>query len=467
MSAAQTAYSGQKLAQFLGITERAVQIRAKRENWQSAPRPGRGGGNLWLLTSMPEKTRLAIAAAVVAQMAKEAERPSKTQAVNTLSKLTPSKQDRAEARAMAVQMARRFAEQSGQSRTVAYEVFAWRYNSGELLSVPLWVRETLPQLCRASLCSPREDNGVIGSFVQNTAEQLPIQLEIYKNTALGYGWGAGIGAAVGTYAGGAGGTILAPVAGTLAGAAGGGLAGSVAGAKIGGVGYAAMAGYNLEADSAYGDFLKAGLDDNTANWASRAYGVLAGAIEGGTELVAGIPVLFGADPKRAATAGTVATKMTIKRAVLGFAKNFGKMQVAESGEEGVQTFTQNLVGEVAKATSSMETDFSFDNLSQDVVDSVFKTLWSGIGAGHAGPRLAIDVYSAKTGGGAAYLRDQVIAAGHENEQAVLTDLTSLSQDSKLAQRDPLLYEDAMRTLAQGGKINSVYIPASGMASGGT
>ena len=153
MSAAQTAYSGQKLAQFLGITERAVQIRAKRENWQSAPRPGRGGGSLWLLTSMPEKTRLAIAAAVVAQMAKEAERPSKTQTVNTISKLTPSKQDRAEARAMAVQMARRFAEQSGQSRTVAYEVFAWRYNSGELLSVPLWVRETLPQLCRASLCN--------------------------------------------------------------------------------------------------------------------------------------------------------------------------------------------------------------------------------------------------------------------------------------------------------------------------
>ncbi|ADP87625.1 Mu transposase C-terminal domain-containing protein [Nitratidesulfovibrio vulgaris] len=55
------AYTTQELVPLLGIQTRAVQIRAKREGWASRPRKGRGGGNEWLVASMPRATREAIA----------------------------------------------------------------------------------------------------------------------------------------------------------------------------------------------------------------------------------------------------------------------------------------------------------------------------------------------------------------------------------------------------------------------
>lgn len=52
----QAAYSTAEIASFLGVSRQAVDSRAKREGWQSRPRKARGGGNEWLLSSMPKAT---------------------------------------------------------------------------------------------------------------------------------------------------------------------------------------------------------------------------------------------------------------------------------------------------------------------------------------------------------------------------------------------------------------------------
>ncbi|OEU69168.1 MAG: hypothetical protein BA863_03515 [Desulfovibrio sp. S3730MH75] len=51
----------------------SIIARAKREGWQSQPRPGRGGGSLWVVQSMPESTREQISAALYQRM--KAEQP--------------------------------------------------------------------------------------------------------------------------------------------------------------------------------------------------------------------------------------------------------------------------------------------------------------------------------------------------------------------------------------------------------
>ena len=64
MNGMKEAYTARELSPILGLTERAVLYLAEREGWQSRPRAGRGGGREWLVDSMPEDTRLAIAAKV-------------------------------------------------------------------------------------------------------------------------------------------------------------------------------------------------------------------------------------------------------------------------------------------------------------------------------------------------------------------------------------------------------------------
>lgn len=55
------AYTTRELVPLLGVeVHSSVARRATRESWQSRTRTGRGGGNEWLLASMPEATRLAI-----------------------------------------------------------------------------------------------------------------------------------------------------------------------------------------------------------------------------------------------------------------------------------------------------------------------------------------------------------------------------------------------------------------------
>ena len=53
MASIETTYSAQDLARLLGVSDRWIQLRAKREGWQALPRAGRGGGKLWVVSSMP------------------------------------------------------------------------------------------------------------------------------------------------------------------------------------------------------------------------------------------------------------------------------------------------------------------------------------------------------------------------------------------------------------------------------
>ena len=69
MTTIATTYSTQELAHYLGITVKSVHIRAKREGWQALPRAGRGGGKLWVVSSMPAEIRDRLASALLRQPA--------------------------------------------------------------------------------------------------------------------------------------------------------------------------------------------------------------------------------------------------------------------------------------------------------------------------------------------------------------------------------------------------------------
>lgn len=58
------AYTTQELALYLRRPVQSLTRTASRENWQSRPRQGRGGGHEWLVASMPETTRSALAFAL-------------------------------------------------------------------------------------------------------------------------------------------------------------------------------------------------------------------------------------------------------------------------------------------------------------------------------------------------------------------------------------------------------------------
>lgn len=55
------AYTTKELAAALGVTQRAILGRADRNEWPSQPKAGRGGGNEWLLSGLPEDVRGVIA----------------------------------------------------------------------------------------------------------------------------------------------------------------------------------------------------------------------------------------------------------------------------------------------------------------------------------------------------------------------------------------------------------------------
>ena len=171
------AYTTQELMQMAEIASRSSVIRrARREGWQSRPRAGRGGGHEWLVSSMPEKTRLTLAARVcVSQHQPEPCRLSAVSglaasaspraaerlgapdaqkggagAASSLLSLKGAAKKRAEARAAVVLAARTFTVNVRLAYTRALDAFARRYNAGEI-SVEPWVREALPEVCRSSL----------------------------------------------------------------------------------------------------------------------------------------------------------------------------------------------------------------------------------------------------------------------------------------------------------------------------
>ncbi|MDE6734832.1 MAG: Mu transposase C-terminal domain-containing protein [Desulfovibrio sp.] len=87
------AYTAQELAILLGCAVQSATRTAKREKWQSRKRTGRGGGNEWLVSSIPEATRNSIQTseerkAIEEEAAKSAELPL---AFGSPQKLQPQK----------------------------------------------------------------------------------------------------------------------------------------------------------------------------------------------------------------------------------------------------------------------------------------------------------------------------------------------------------------------------------------
>lgn len=152
MDTVKGAYTAQELAPMLGVTERAVLIRAARESWASRPRPGRGGGKVWIVSSMPDATRVALAAAALppapASCVLQGALPGFEN--DAIPNLPPTAATRAGARAAALQL---FATwkggRPGADRTLAHQ-FAACWNTGDI-PAPAWAREALPSFSGNSL----------------------------------------------------------------------------------------------------------------------------------------------------------------------------------------------------------------------------------------------------------------------------------------------------------------------------
>lgn len=150
-------YTTRELADILSVSVKSALKRAEREGWCGRTRAGKGGGNEWLVSSMPEPTRLAIAAkvCVAKDLLPVSSSSGSTCASNggahvSLASLSGAAKRRADARIEATLAARTFMVDSGLPYTMALETFARRYNAGEIVLSEA-TRAELPTLCMSSL----------------------------------------------------------------------------------------------------------------------------------------------------------------------------------------------------------------------------------------------------------------------------------------------------------------------------
>lgn len=128
------AYTATDIASLLGITQQGIWKRAKREGRQSRPRSGRGGGNEWLVASMPQATR----AAIVAGLARSAEPSQPPAVINTpvpalvpstsAGQVTKKQLDTAEARLVFLREVERLSAVGGKETAIMQLVAASRDN---------------------------------------------------------------------------------------------------------------------------------------------------------------------------------------------------------------------------------------------------------------------------------------------------------------------------------------------------
>ena len=90
------AYTSKELVQLLDCAVQSINRAGKRDSWQSRPRSGRGGGNEWLVSSMPQATQEAIRnaeerKAIEEESAKSAALPEVLDAKTNLAVLPPNK----------------------------------------------------------------------------------------------------------------------------------------------------------------------------------------------------------------------------------------------------------------------------------------------------------------------------------------------------------------------------------------
>jgi hypothetical protein len=149
-----------QLSEALGCTLSTLHRRAKAEAWPHEQKPGRGGGKLFPLSTLPDDVRLALASTATnheaaalklrEELAQRMAETSRQAALSTFATLPEPRKRRAEARALIARLCNDFLATSGLPRRRGTELFATDYNAGRV-SVPGWTRETVPGLCAGSI----------------------------------------------------------------------------------------------------------------------------------------------------------------------------------------------------------------------------------------------------------------------------------------------------------------------------
>lgn len=150
-----------ELAEALGCTVSTLHRRAAAENWPFKPKPGRGGGKLFRLSTLPDAVRLALASTtheaaalkLGEEMAAHAKEANLQKALSGFATLPEPRKRRAEARALIARLCDEFLATSGLPRRRGTELFAADYNAAasRYVTVPDWTRETVPSLCAGSI----------------------------------------------------------------------------------------------------------------------------------------------------------------------------------------------------------------------------------------------------------------------------------------------------------------------------
>lgn len=191
---------------------------------------------------------------------------------------------------------------------------------------------------------------------------------------------------------------------------------------------AGVVGGGMEAGGLYQELLDEGMEDWKANTASQVYGILSGTLNA-----------IGADK----VLGKGVATSWAKRLVKGFFVKGATEGATEWAEEPIQA----LVAGIARGDSVPTIAADIVEATQKGFDVFLPSLITGGLAGTATERME-------------YQKAQFAA----KEQEVLDMLTENVAQSNLAQLDPVLYQEALTVLKEGGKISDIHIPASAIMS---
>lgn len=134
-------------------TDRAIQIRGKRDGWQSRARKARGGGREYHISSLPEQTRAHLAAQHInsspsltgGAIADAATKNAVGDRAAGFSYLVGRDRRRADARLAFLALLDEFTRASSLSKSKALHLFCAQYNAGDVV-VPEHVRAEIPDV---------------------------------------------------------------------------------------------------------------------------------------------------------------------------------------------------------------------------------------------------------------------------------------------------------------------------------
>lgn len=148
------------IAKALGVTDRAIRMRAEAESWSFERSEARGRAKLFPLATLPDEVRLALASTATTHeaaalklredLAARASDGSRQTALSAFAALPEQRKLRAEARALIAKLCTNFLSTSGLPRRRGTELFASDYNAGRA-AVPDWTRKEVPSTCAGSI----------------------------------------------------------------------------------------------------------------------------------------------------------------------------------------------------------------------------------------------------------------------------------------------------------------------------